>query len=232
MSQLSADLQAAAPLIGPSLLAADFANLEREIGRVEEAGARVLHLDIMDGHFVPNLSFGIPVVKAIRRVTKLPLDVHLMISDPARYVEMFRRAGADMLTIHIEAVPEPAPLLDKIHQLGACAGLSLNPPTPVSTVEPYLSSCDLVLTMSVMPGFGGQEFDPVALEKLRRLREKAGPDLLLSVDGGVNSETIGLCAEAGATLFVVGTAFFGHSDYRRRLGELTTLAQRRGNLRV
>lgn len=229
MSQLLADLQAATPLIGPSLLAADFANLEREIRRVEEAGARLLHLDIMDGHFVPNLSFGIPVVKAIRRVTKLPLDVHLMISDPARYMEAFRRAGADMLTFHIEAVPEPAPLLDRIRQLGACAGLSLNPPTPVSAVEPFLGSCDLVLTMSVMPGFGGQEFDPVALDKLKVLRAKAGPAVLLSVDGGVNSETIGPCAAAGANMFVVGTAFFEHSDYRRRLGELTTLAQARGN---
>lgn len=232
MSHSLADLHAAAPLIGPSLLAADFANLEREIRQLEEAGARVLHLDVMDGHFVPNLSFGIPVVKAIRRVSKLPLDAHLMISEPARYVEAFRRAGADLITFHIEAVPEPVPLLEKIHQLGACAGLSLNPPTPVSAVEPYLAHCDLVLTMSVMPGFGGQEFDPVALSKLRLLREKAGSGVLLSVDGGVNSDTIGQCAEAGAELLVVGTALFEHSDYRRRLAELAALARGRGNVRA
>ncbi len=232
MSQLLADLHAAAPLVGPSLLACDFANLEREIGRLEEAGARLLHLDIMDGHFVPNLSFGIPVVKAIRRVSKLPLDVHLMISDPARYVEAFRQAGADLITVHIETLPDPAPLLGRIRQLGAYAGLSLNPPTPVSAVETYLAHCDLVLTMSVMPGFGGQKFDLVALDKLRLLREKAGPGVLLSVDGGVNSETIGRCAAAGAELFVVGTALFEHSDYRYRLGELTAQARARGNARV
>ena len=172
------------------------------------------------------------MVKAIRRVSKLPLDVHLMISDPAKYVEAFRRAGADLMTIHIETVPEPTALLERIRQLGACAGLSLNPPTPVSAVVPYLAHCDLVLTMSVMPGFGGQEFDAVALDKLRVLREKAGPDVLLSVDGGVNSDTIGRCAEAGAELFVVGTALFEHSDYRRRLNELTAQARGRGNVRV
>ena len=192
----------------------------------------MLHIDIMDGHFVPNLSFGIPVVEAVRRVSRLPLDVHLMISDPAKYVEAFRSAGADLLTFHIEAVPNPVSLLEKIHQLGAYAGLSLNPPTPVSAVEPYLASCDLVLTMSVMPGFGGQGFEEVALDKLRLLRQKAGPAVLLSVDGGINLQTIGPCAEAGAELFVTGTALFDYPDYRQRLGELTARAREPRNVRV
>jgi ribulose-phosphate 3-epimerase len=223
--ELLAELRAGVPLVGPSLLASDFAHLARDIRRVEEAGARILHLDIMDGHFVPNISFGIPVVEAVRRVTDLPLDVHLMISEPARYVEAFRRAGADLLTIHIEAVPEPSPLLRQIRRLGAAAGLSLNPPTAVEAVERYLDDCDLVLVMGVMPGFGGQEFEPAALDKLRRLRARARPELLLSVDGGVNSQTIGSCAEAGADLFVIGSALFSQNDYRRAIDEYTRLAR-------
>jgi ribulose-phosphate 3-epimerase len=222
---LLADLHAAVPLVGPSLLACDFANLEREIGQLEDGGARILHLDVMDGHFVPNLSFGIPVVQAIRRVSKLPLDVHLMITHPETYVERFHEAGADLLTIHIETVPRPSPLLRRIRGLGMGVGIALAPPTPVAAVEPYLGECDLVLTMSVMPGFGGQQFEPSALEKLRVLREKAGPDVLLSVDGGVNAETIGLCSAAGAGLFIVGTALFEHSDYGHRLRELAALAR-------
>jgi ribulose-phosphate 3-epimerase len=181
----------------------------------------------MDGHFVPNLSFGIPVVEAVRRVTKLPLDVHLMISEPARYVKAFREAGADLITFHIEVVPEPRPLLEEIRRLGARAGLSLNPPTPLEaiTCTGCLDACDLVLVMSVMPGFGGQHFDPVALEKLRRLRSIAPQSLLLSVDGGVNHDTIGPCAAAGANLFVTGTAFFSHHDYRQALADLSNSAK-------
>ena len=140
---VASGLHAAAPLVAPSLLACDFAHLAEEIRRLEEAGAKILHLDVMDGHFVPNLSIGVPVVEAVRRVTRLPLDVHLMISAPARYVEAFRRAGADLLTIHIEAVAEPRPLLRKIRQLGALAGISLNPPTPTAAVEEFLDACDL-----------------------------------------------------------------------------------------
>jgi len=223
VSPLLADLHSAVPLIGPSLLACDFGNLQGEIRRLEEAGARILHLDVMDGHFVPNLSFGLPIVEAVRRVTDLALDVHLMISEPGRYLEPFRAAGADLITIHIEAVPDPTLLLAEIRSLGAAAGIALNPPTPVQAVEAYLDQCDLVLTMSVMPGFGGQPFQPVAVEKIRRLREIGGSDLLLSVDGGVNPDTIRLCAEAGAQLFVTGTALLGYEDYRKRLAELTTL---------
>jgi ribulose-phosphate 3-epimerase len=231
-SPLLADLRAAAPLVAPSLLACDFGNLELEIRRVEEAGARILHLDVMDGHFVPNISFGLPIVEAARRLTDLPLDTHLMISEPGRYLKQFRQAGADLITIHIEAVPEPQPLLERIRALGAGAGITLNPPTPVSHVEDYLESCDLVLVMSVMPGFGGQQFEPVALEKLRRLRALAGPEMLLSVDGGVNLETIGACAAAGADLFVVGSSLFSQDDYGRYIAQLTDVARSEKDIRV
>jgi ribulose-phosphate 3-epimerase len=231
-SQLLADLHAAAPLVDPSLLACDFAHLADEIRRVEESGAKILHLDVMDGHFVPNLSLGIPIVQAVRRSTALPLDVHLMISEPQRYARAFRRAGADMLTFHIEVVPDPRPLLAEIHGLGCAAGLSLNPQTPVESLKPFLSDCDVVLVMSVEPGFGGQKFEPEAVEKLRRLRAWGGDRLLLSVDGGVDRETVGPCAHAGADLFVTGTALFSQNDYRRFIDEMTGLASASKNVQV
>ena len=231
-AQLLADLHAAGPLIGPSLLACDFAQLGQEIRRLEEAGARILHLDVMDGHFVPNLSFGLPIVEAVRRVTDLPLDVHLMISQPGRYLKDFRDAGADLITIHVEAEGRPRSLLQQIRSLGAAAGITLNPPTPVAEIEQYLDLCDLVLVMSVMAGFGGQQFDPVALEKLRRLRELAGPDVLLSVDGGINRDTVGPCAAAGANLFVTGTSLFCQDNYGRFIAELTGLAKSHQDVRV
>lgn len=220
--QLKTLLRAAQPAILPSLLACDFAHLEREIRDVEAAGVPALHLDVMDGHFVPNLSIGVPIVEAVRRTTKLPLDVHLMISEPARYIESFRNAGADLMTIHVEAVSDPRPVLDRIRELGALAGLALNPPTPLAAIERSLPHCDMVLVMSVMPGFGGQKFEEEALAKLRILSERADCDALLEVDGGVGQETIGPCADAGAELFVAGTAIFKQADYRgtvRRLRE-------------
>ena len=222
--EIIAELRASAPVIEPSLLAGNFARLEQEIRRLEQAGAQSLHLDIMDGHFVPNISFGFPVIEAIRRSTRLPLDVHLMISEPGRYLERFRKAGADLLTVHIEAVDDPRPLLREIRRLGAVAGLTLNPPTPIAAVEPYLHDCDLVLVMSVMAGFGGQEFEPQAVDRLRHLRTVGGNDLLLSVDGGVNDETIGRCGAAGADLFVTGSALFARHDYRRAMEEFRSLA--------
>ena len=224
-SSVTSRLLDAVPLIAPSLLAADFADLEGDIRRLEQAGAQVLHLDIMDGHFVPNISFGIPVVEAIRRTTELPLDVHLMIAEPTRYLRAFRDAGADLLTIHVEAVDDPAPVLEEIRSLGASPGIALNPPTPLEAIEPYLDACDLVLTMSVMPGFGGQEFQKVALEKMRRLRTIGEDGLLIAVDGGVNLQTIENCARAGANFFVTGTALLGHANYSARLERLRALAQ-------
>ena len=224
-SSLLADLHTSLPLVAPSLLACDFGNLEREVRRLEEAGARILHLDVMDGHFVPNLSLGVPVVEAVRRVTDIALDVHLMVSNPGPFIEPFRRAGADLITIHVEVSPDATELLARIRGLGAGAGIALSPPTPAEMVEEYLDRCDLVLTMSVMPGFGGQQFQPGALDKLRWLRERAPEGVLLSVDGGVNLDTIGPCAGAGANLFVIGTALLGADDYGVRHAELRTLAK-------
>ena len=200
------------PLINPSLLAADFAHLERDIRALEEAGAEILHLDIMDGHFVPNLSFGVPVVEAVRRTTGLPLDVHLMLQNPEPYLPVFRKAGADFLSIHIEVLPDPRPMFDTIRKLGAIPGLASNPPTPIELVLPFVNDCDLILTMSVMPGFGGQSFNPVALKKIQRIREVAGENKFISVDGGISEATIADTAAAGANLFVVGTALLGHHD--------------------
>jgi len=225
--ELKARLRAASPAILPSLLASDFSRLREEIELVEEAGVAALHLDVMDGHFVPNISIGIPIVEAVRRVTDLPLDVHLMIERPERYIEQFRKAGADSMTIHIEAVSEPRPVLEKICSLGALAGLSLNPPTPLSAIESSLPYCDLILVMSVMPGFGGQKFDPVALEKLRELRDRHDVDALLEVDGGVNADTVGKCAEAGAEMFVAGVAVFHTDDYAATIDHLQKAARAR-----
>ena len=215
----------------PSLLASDFARLGEEIRAVEKAGASILHLDIMDGHFVPNLSFGVPVVEAIRRSTDLVLDVHLMLDNPDNYLEAFRKAGADILTVHAEVLEDPRPTLDKIRHLGAGAGLSLNPPMEIEKLDAALPHCDLVLVMSVMPGFGGQKFDPVALEKLSYLRDHKECTAVLEVDGGVNNETIADCAAAGAELLVAGTAVFGRekngkSEHAARYAELMQLANK------
>ena len=201
------------PLIAPSMLKCDFANLQREVQRLEGAGARVLHWDVMDGHFVPNLSYGAPLIERLRPHTSVVFDAHLMISDPARYLDDFLRAGCNCLTFHIEAVPDPVPLLRHIRNAEAVAGLALNPGTPVEAVAAALPECDLVLVMSVEPGFGGQKFMPVSLEKLRSLRARAGRDVLLGIDGGIGPETIAETARAGADLFVVGSAIFEADDY-------------------
>lgn len=217
-------LRDSVPAVLPSLLLCDFGNLEREVRLLEEAGVPGLHLDVMDGSFVPNLSYGMPIVAALRKLTHLPLDVHLMIQQPQNYLRQFHDAGADSLTIHIEAVDSPRPVLEQIRSLGCGAGLALNPPTPITRLEGCLDLCDLVLVMSVQAGFGGQAFNPIALEKLRQVREMAGPDMLLEIDGGINAKTIPQAAAAGAQLFVVGSAIFGQPDYKQAVKELTHLA--------
>ena len=218
------ELRAASPVVLPSLLGCDFGNLAQEVHQLEAAGVKAIHLDVMDGHFVPNLSFGLTVVETIRRLTDLTLDVHLMISNPGEYLSRYVEAGADLLTIHAEVVDDARPLLEAIRSLGAGAGLALNPPTPVAAIEAALSACDFVLVMGVMPGFGGQKFDEVALDKLRAIRAQVEEHVLLEVDGGVNDETIAACVEAGAGMLVVGSAITGQDDYRAKVDLLTQLA--------
>ncbi len=212
------------PHVLPSLLSADFGNLEREVRALEQAGATCLHLDVMDGCFVPNLTFGLPVLEGLRRLTRLPLDVHLMIREPVRYLERFHAAGADCLTIHIEAVERPREALQEIRTLGAAAGIALNPATPITAIEDCFDVCDLVLVMSVPAGFGGQEFHEVALEKLAYVQRQLNGQVLLEVDGGVNTTTIERCARAGAQLFVAGSAVFGGNDYGVAIAQLNRLA--------
>lgn len=205
----------AAPAILPSLLLCDFGDLKSEVARLAEAGAEVLHLDVMDGHFVPNLTYGMPVVQGLRRYTDMPLDVHLMISDPLEYAKPMVDAGADLLTFHIEAIHsrDVVETAERIRELGVGVGVALNPETPLSTLAPCLPIVDLVLIMSVEAGFGGQSFNPVALEKLRVIREQY-PEMLLEIDGGIDATTIGSAREAGCDLFVVGSAIFRQDDYR------------------
>lgn len=217
------DLQTTGPHVLPSLLMCDFGNLEREVAALDAAGIRCLHLDVMDGNFVPNMTYGMPIVAGLRGLTEMPLDVHLMIERPERYLEQFYEAGADAITVHIEAVEDAASTLKAIRDLGAAAGLALNPDTPLEEVTPYLDQCDLVLAMSVNAGFGGQSFNPVALEKLKKLKEIKPDHVLLEVDGGVNATTIASCSEAGADLLVVGSAIFKQDDYGTAVGQLNTL---------
>ena len=203
--------------IAPSILSADFANLERDIHDLEKNGADFVHVDIMDGIFVPNISIGIPVVQAIRPVTKLPLDVHLMIDRPIRYVEQFVKAGADFLTIHIEADQPQNTLeaLDKIRALGCKAGIVLKPKTPVEAAIPYLHKCDMVLIMTVEPGFGGQKFMADQMDKVAKLRkwmDEINPACHIEVDGGVDANTCAICKESGADVLVAGSAYFKASD--------------------
>ena len=201
--------------ISPSILSADFANLERDIHRI--ADADYVHVDIMDGEFVPNISIGIPVVKCIRPVTDLPLDVHLMIDRPVRYVEQFCDAGADLVTVHVESDTEEKlhDAIARIHAKGKRAGVVLKPKTPAETVLPFLNEVELVLVMTVEPGFGGQKFMPSALDKLRWLKaekDRRGLKFLLEVDGGVDAATAPQCVAAGADVLVAGSAIFGAAD--------------------
>ena len=217
----------APPVVLPSLLLCDFGNLAAEVEAVEAAGARALHLDVMDGNFVPNITYGMTIVEAVRGATDLPLDVHLMISRPGEFIDAFVDAGADNITIHAEAVDDPRPVLEQIRGRDISAGLAINPPTPLESIAAALPLCDLVLCMSVMPGFGAQNFNPVALDKLRSLKAQRGDSLLLEVDGGVNAGTIADCARAGAQLMVVGAGIFRRPDrnYAAAITELTQLTK-------
>lgn len=203
--------------IAPSILSADFVNLERDIRALKDNGADFVHVDVMDGIFVPNITIGIPVVAAIRKITDLPLDVHLMIDRPVRYVEDFVKAGADFVTIHIEADQPQNTLeaLDKIHDLGCKAGIVLKPRTPAEAAIPYLEKCDMILVMTVEPGFGGQKFMADQMDKIRQLREwldDVNPDCVIEVDGGVDAVTCEVCKEAGAEVLVAGSAYFKAAD--------------------
>ena len=195
-------------ILSPSILAADFGILANQIKITEESGAKYLHLDVMDGSFVPSISFGMPVIKSLRKYSKQVFDVHLMIDAPERYLEDFKEAGADIITVHVESTKHLHRTVTKIKELGLKAGVSLNPVTPLSALDWILPELDMVLIMSVNPGFGGQKFIPFSLEKIKKLRELA-PDLDIEVDGGVNKENIGELIRAGANILVAGTAVFG-----------------------
>lgn len=197
--------------IAPSILSSDFANLASEVAEAEAGGADCIHVDVMDGHFVPNITIGPAVVAALRKTTRLPLDVHLMIEHPDRYLEAFAKAGADILTVHVEAATHLQRTLSTIRQLGAKAGAALNPATPLVMIEDVLDDLDLILVMSVNPGFGGQQFIPNALPKLARCRaliDSHGGTIALEVDGGIGPETAGKAVAAGATLLVAGSAIY------------------------
>ena len=210
--------------IAPSILAADFSQLGEDIRKAEEAGADLIHFDIMDGHFVPNLTMGVDLVKAVRKYTDLPFDVHLMVTHPQDYIEPFANAGADLITIHAEIATAPIDaVLWKIKSFNILAGLATCPQTPISAIDPYLPDLDLVLPMSVEPGFGGQKFILNTLEKISYLNEKIkelGKAIDLEVDGGINEDTAPLVIERGATILVAGTAIFKQSNYTSAISRL------------
>ena len=215
-------------LIAPSILSADFSKLGEEINAVERVGADWIHVDVMDGHFVPNITIGPVVVEAVKRATKLPLDVHLMIENPDRYLEDFAKAGSTLMTVQVEACVHLHRTVQAIKALDVKAGVVVNPATPLSAIEWVLEDVDLVLVMSVNPGFGGQKFIPQALQKIRHLKamiRAKNPSALIEVDGGINQETIQSVAEAGADVFVAGSAIFGSSDYGKTISTFRSLIE-------
>jgi ribulose-phosphate 3-epimerase len=209
--------------IAPSILSADFARLGEEIRAVEKAGADMIHFDVMDGHFVPNLSIGVPVLESIRKITRLPLDAHLMIENPNRYLEVFVKGGANSISVHAEVCTDIPAVARRIHDLGARASIGINPETDVNRVLPFAEHLEMILIMSVHPGFGGQEFIPGALEKLREVRrelDRRGLSLDVEIDGGVKLDNIADAKSAGANVFVSGTGIFGQGDYRKVIADM------------
>jgi len=198
--------------IAPSILSADFARLADEIAMIESAGVSMVHLDVMDGHFVPSITIGPPVIAKLRKYSSLVFDSHLMISEPAKYAERFVEAGVNHITFHIEAADEPEKLVDKIHRLGCTAGVCLNPDTPVEAIEAVAPLCDMVLVMTVHPGFGAQQFMPEAAKKIIKVREIVGPEIRVEVDGGIDPQTAPLVVSYGADTIVAGNAIFSKPD--------------------
>jgi ribulose-phosphate 3-epimerase len=214
--------------IAPSILSADFGRLAEEIRAIEAAGADIVHVDVMDGRFVPNITIGPPVVEAVRKVTRLPLDVHLMIVEPERYVEAFAKAGANLISVHAEVSPHLHRTLQAIRAAGARPAVALNPSTGLEAIEYVLGDVDMVLVMTVNPGFGGQKYIDACTEKVRRLRALANarhPALEIEVDGGMKPETVGPVVAAGANVLVAGTAVFGAADYRKAIADLRARAE-------
>lgn len=207
-------------IISPSILSADFMNLETEINAVKDCGTKWVHIDVMDGHFVPNISIGVPVVKSIRKKTDMFLDTHLMIENPEKYIEAFAKAGSDLITFHLEATENPKKVIELIKSFGKKVGISIKPKTEAKAVFPYLKDADLVLVMTVEPGFGGQEFMHDCAMKIPEIRENASDELIIQVDGGINNLTGKICKSLGANSLVAGSYIYGSDNYQKAIDSL------------